>query len=244
MSDAIVIDGLSKKYGDVFAVRDIRFGVPEGEIYGFLGHNGAGKTTTLKMLLGLAKPTEGKASVLGLDPAKDPLAVRRVTGFLPASYALPGDSTAREFLLYVAAMFGLSGRAARDRVEPLLELFGLASVADRKLRAFSTGMAQKVGLAQALVNDPRVLLLDEPTTGLDPLGRHELLEHLRRLSREKGVTVLFSSHILSDIEAICERAAVLHQGRMLAAGTLEALQERANARGMDAMYLALVRGAS
>ncbi|MEZ4299226.1 MAG: ABC transporter ATP-binding protein [Polyangiaceae bacterium] len=238
---AIEIASLTKRFGKFVAVDGVSFSVDEGEIYGFLGHNGAGKTTTLRMLLGLTQPDSGSARVLGNDVVKESLAVRREVGFLPAGYALPPDMTARGFLTYVGAMFGMNLREARARADELLARFELSEVAKRKLGAFSTGMAQKVGMAQALVNEPRVLLLDEPTSGLDPIGRHELLQLLRSLSMDKGVTVLFSSHILSDIEALCRRVAVLHHGRLVAAGDVAALRAEHKAASMEDLYLALAR---
>jgi ABC-2 type transport system ATP-binding protein len=241
---AIELDRLTRHYGPVRAVEQVSFHVESGEIFGFMGHNGAGKTTTLRMLLGLSRPTSGSARVLGHDVVRESLAVRRECGFLPASYALPAHMTARQFLHYVAAMFDLPPEVTEPRVASLLQQFGLVEAADRRLGGFSTGMTQKVGLAQALINEPRVLLLDEPTSGLDPLGRHELLEHLRRLSKERGVTVLFSSHILSDIETLCQRVAALHQGRLVAFGPVELLKQEHQARSMDDLYLSLARRAA
>jgi len=238
---AIVVRGLGKRFGDVEAVRDLHFEVQPGEIFGFMGHNGAGKTTALRMLLGLTRPSEGSARVLGHDVVHESLAVRAASGYLPAAYALPPDMSARQFLHYIAAMFAIPKDVAGARAEALLERFGLRSDADRKLSGYSTGMTQKVGLAQALINEPRVLFLDEPTSGLDPLGRHELLEHLRELSRDRGVTVVFSSHILSDVEQICRRVATLHHAKLVACGEIEALKREHDARTMDELYLALVR---
>lgn len=242
---AVVLKGLHKQFGRgadaVRAVQDVSFTVERGEIFGFMGHNGAGKTTTLKMMLGLTTPTSGEAWVMGHHSVRDTLALRRVVGFLPASYALPGDMTARQFLDYIAAMFDLSAEVAAPRIERLLQRFGLTHAADRKLRGFSTGMTQKVGLAQALVNEPRVLLLDEPTAGLDPLGRHELLLLLRELSTEQGVTVMFSSHILSDVATLCRRVAVMHHGRLVACDHLDRLQRQHGVGSVDELYLALVR---
>lgn len=238
---AIEIEGLTKRFGDFVAVDDIRFSVEEGEIFGFVGHNGAGKTTTLRMLLGLTQPSSGTARVLGHDVQMKSLDVRSVCGFLPASYALPPDMTAKGFLTYVGAMFGMSLGAAEKRANRLLDQFEMARFADKKLRGFSTGMAQKIAMAQALVNDPRVLFLDEPTSGLDPIGRHELLGLLKKLSEEQGVTVLFSSHILSDIEALCTRVSVLHHGRLVANGSLEKLYSEHKASSIEDLYLALAR---
>jgi len=238
---AIAVNGLGKRFGAVQAVEDVSFTVAPGEIFGFMGHNGAGKTTTLRMLLGLTRPTAGGASVLEHDVVTATLDVRRVSGYLPAAYALPPDMTARQFLHYVAAMYAIPREVASTRAEALLDRFELTSHADRKLRGFSTGMTQKVGLAQALINEPRVLFLDEPTSGLDPLGRHELLAYLRELSREHGVTVVFSSHILSDVETLCRRVAALHHARLIACGEIAALKQEHGVQTMDDLYLALVR---
>jgi ABC-2 type transport system ATP-binding protein len=241
MTHAIEIEDLTKHFAAVRAVEGVSLHVEAGEVFGFMGHNGAGKTTTLRMLLGLTPPTRGRARVLGHDVAGETLAVRRVCGYLPADYALPPDMTPRQFLVYVAAMFGISGAVAAGRADELLRGFGLQAAADRKLRGFSTGMTQKVGLAQALINEPRVLLLDEPTAGLDPLGRHELLELLRGLARDRGTTVVFSSHILSDVESLCRRVAVMHHARLIACGDVAELKAAHGAATMDDLYLALVR---
>ncbi len=239
--NAIELQGIGKRFGSLQAVQDVSLTVEPGEIFGLMGHNGAGKTTLLRMLLGLTRPTTGQARVLGYDVVFDTLAVRRLSGFLPASYALPPDMTARQFLEYVAAMFSLPRDVVHARIEALLRRFDLLDAADRKLRGFSTGMTQKVGLAQALVNEPRVLFLDEPTSGLDPLGRHELLELLRELARERGTTIIFSSHILSDVETLCRRVAALHHARLIAYGDIPTLKQEHRASTMDELYLALVR---
>jgi ABC-2 type transport system ATP-binding protein len=239
--NAIEIEGLCKRFGAVRAVEGVSLTVEPGEIFGLMGHNGAGKTTLLRMLLGLTPPSEGRARVLGHDVAADVLAVRRLCGYLPADYALPPDMTARQFLAYVAAMFSLPRDQAEARAEQWLRRFGLLAAADRRLRGFSTGMTQKVGVAQALINEPRVLLLDEPTSGLDPLGRHELLELLRELAREHGVTIVFSSHILSDVETLCRRVAAMHHARLIACGEIAALKQTHGVASMDDLYLALVR---
>lgn len=246
MSDggAIEVLHLSKSYGGKLAVDDVTFSVQPGELFGFMGHNGAGKTTTIRILLGLLRPTGGKARVLGYDVATESLSIRRLAGYLPGDYALPKDMSARDFLRYIGAMFGLSGAKLEKRIAALLEQFDLADVAGSRLGTFSSGMTQKVGLAQALINEPRVLLLDEPTAGLDPIGRHDTLTLIRRLATESGVTVLFSTHILSDIERVCERVAILHHGRLLAYGDLADLKRANGAQQMDDLYLALVTAAA
>jgi ABC-2 type transport system ATP-binding protein len=238
---AIRIDGLTKRFRDVTAVDRVTFNVGEGEIFGFMGHNGAGKTTTIKMLLGLIKPTAGSASVLNHDIERESIEVRRLSGYLPGSYALPKEMTAAAFLFYIASMFGIPMRTARARIDELLDLFDLSAVADKKLGSYSSGMTQKIGLAQALINEPRILFLDEPTAGLDPLGRHEFLQHIKHLARDKGVTVMFSTHILSDIEAVCESVAILHRGRLVAEGRLDDLKRAHGETDMDELYLKLAR---
>ena len=237
----IELRNLRKVFGKTVAVDDVSFQIAHGEIFGFMGHNGAGKTTTIRMLLGLLAPTRGGASILGHDIVRESLAIRRVAGFLPDGYALPKEMTARSFLRYVGAMFGMAGGSLEQQIDKLLERFDLTSVANKRLGGFSSGMIQKVGLAQALINDPRVLLLDEPTVGLDPIGRHETLELIRDLAVNHGVTVLFSTHILTDIERICERVAILHKGRLIANGSLADLKAKHQLERMDDLYLALVR---
>ncbi|HAA58220.1 MAG TPA: ABC transporter ATP-binding protein [Myxococcales bacterium] len=239
----IELKGLTKHFGDFHAVKDVSFSVTKGEIFGFMGHNGAGKTSTIKMLLGLSKPTAGTAEVLGHDILHESLALRQRCGFLPASYSLPKDMTPTTFLTYIASMFGRAGAPVKRKIDELLDFFGLADVKDKKLGGFSTGMAQKVGLAQALINEPEVIFLDEPTAGLDPLGRHDFLQYMKTLSTERGVTVMFSTHILTDIESICEHVAILHQGKLIADGHLNALKQQHQSANMDEMYLKLVREA-
>ena len=240
---AIDIRGLCKRFDEIVAVDDVTFAVGHGEVFGFMGHNGAGKTTTIRMLLGLLRPSGGGASVLGHDIVRDSLAIRRMAGYLPGDYALPKEMTARQFLRYIGAMFGMSGAPLEARIERLLAQFDLSNVADRRLGTFSSGMIQKVGLAQALINEPRVLLLDEPTAGLDPSGRHDTLALIRALAAD-GAAVLFSTHILSDIERVCARVAVIHHGRLLAVGELDELKRRHGAQQMDELYLTLVKAAA
>src|SRR5262245_39828285 len=206
-----------------------------------MGHNGAGKTTTIRILLGLLNPTSGTAAVFDHDVIKDSLNVRRMCGYLPDGYGLPKELTARKFLRYVGSMVGMSGKTLEMRIDELLTLFHLVDVADRKLATYSSGITQKVGLAQALINEPRLLLLDEPTSGLDPIGRQEFLELIRSFSREHGVATMFSTHILSDIERLCERVAVLHQGKLIASGNLADLKERHGVRQRDELYMSLVQ---
>jgi ABC-2 type transport system ATP-binding protein len=240
-STAIRIEGLTKRYKDVVAVDCVSFSVSAGEVFGFMGHNGAGKTTTIRMLLGLAAPSAGSATVLGYDIVTESIELRRSSGYLPGSYALPKEMTGAGFLSYIASMFGIPKKVAQARIAELLEIFDLSGVANKKLGGYSSGMTQKIGLAQALINEPKVLFLDEPTAGLDPLGRSEFLQHIKQLARDKGVTVMFSTHLLSDIESICESVAILHRGRLVAEGRLEQLKQEHGETTMDGLYLKLAR---
>jgi len=196
----------------------ISFGVREGEIFGFVGPNGAGKTTTLKVLMGLIRPTSGRASILGHDVRET--AFRRHVGFLPENPYFYEYLTGREILAFYARLSGLprTGRAAR--VEALLEQVGLAHAADARLRTYSKGMLQRVGIAQALVHDPIVVFLDEPMSGLDPIGRKEIRDLILRL-RAEGKTVFMNTHILSDVELVCDRVAIISRGRIVHEGAID-----------------------
>jgi len=218
--------GLSKVYASRFGSRritaldglDLR--VEAGQVFGLLGPNGAGKTTTVKILLGLTSPTAGQASLLGMSVA-DPESRRRV-GYLPEGHRFPGYLTARQTLSIFGRMSGLDHGAIRERAPRLLERVGLAQWADVRVKKFSKGMTQRLGLASALIHDPAVLLLDEPTDGVDPVGRREIRDLLQEEAK-RGKTILLNSHLLSEIERTCDRVAVLRAGRVAAAGRIEDL---------------------
>ncbi|MGH7725102.1 MAG: ABC transporter ATP-binding protein [Candidatus Eiseniibacteriota bacterium] len=228
-TEAVRVEGLGKDFRHPWtrrlktAVHEVSFTVPEGSIFGLLGPNGAGKTTTLRLLLGLLPATRGEAFLLG-RPAGTPES-RQDVGYLPENPYFYDHLSALEFLEYSGELAGLVRASARHQAVELLERVGLAGSAHVRMRKYSKGMLQRAGLAHALMGRPRLLFLDEPMTGLDPIGRHEVLELLRELRRE-GVTVVFSSHILPDVEALCDRVAILRAGRLQAAGTLESLLER------------------
>lgn len=241
MVDAISVNGLTRRFGNLVAVDAVSLSISRGSIFGLMGHNGAGKTTLIRMLLGLTHPSGGSGRVLDLDIVEDTIDIRRHCGFLPADFRLPGEMTARQFLRYIASMFDLEGAQVDARIEELIPVFHLESYIDKKISEYSTGMMQKVGLAQALINSPQILLLDEPTAGIDPIGRHEFLELLRAMSREDGVTIVFSTHILSDIESVCESAAILHEGKLIGEGRIDTLKEEHACDRMDDLYLKLVR---
>jgi len=226
---AVRVDALGKDFRHPWtqrlktAVHEVSFDVPEGGVFGLLGPNGAGKTTTLRMLLGLLPPTRGQAWLLG-RPAGTPES-RADVGFLPENPYFYDHLTATEFLEFSGELAGLSRAAARAQAGTLIERVGLASAARVRMRKFSKGMLQRAGLAHALMGRPRLLFLDEPMSGLDPIGRREVVDLVREL-KASGVTIVFSSHILHDVEVLCDRVAILRAGRLLASGTLEALLEQ------------------
>jgi ABC-2 type transport system ATP-binding protein len=228
MAIAIRTENLSKIFRVGFwarrvrAVEEVSLEVRTGEIFGLLGPNGAGKTTTLKMLLGFVRPTRGTATVAG-EPAGS-LAARRQLGYLPENPALYEFLTGIEYLRFAGRLAGLSRRDAVAQADRLIEVVGLEGRADRAIRRFSKGMVQRLGLAQALIGDPGILILDEPMSGLDPIGRKDVRDVILR-QRAEGRTVLFSTHILSDVEAICDRVGIMIDARLTDCGTLSSLLE-------------------
>lgn len=212
--------GLRKVYGRTVAVDDLTLSMEQGEVLGFLGPNGAGKTTTMKMLVGLVRPTSGRARVLGRPPG-DPAVMGRI-GFLPEHFRFHPWLTAANFLDFHARLLHMPPERRRKRIPELLERVGLADRARSRLAEFSKGMLQRIGLAQALLNDPELVFLDEPTSGLDPLGRREVRELIGELRRE-GVTVFLNSHLLSEVEMSCDRVAIIKRGRVVRLGTLDEL---------------------
>jgi ABC-2 type transport system ATP-binding protein len=222
MSDlAIDAQGLRKVFGETVAVADLTLQVGRGEIFGFLGPNGAGKTTSVKMLLGLTSPTAGQATVLGA-PLRDRQARAKV-GFLPEHFRFHEWLTATEFLDLHGRLYGMSAAERKQVIPDLLELVGLTEQAGRKLAAFSKGMLQRIGLAQALLNSPDLVFLDEPTSGLDPMGRR-LVRNIVNGLRSEGTSVFLNSHFLSEIELTCDRVAFIRRGTILRVTSLEELQ--------------------
>jgi ABC-2 type transport system ATP-binding protein len=211
---AIRIEGLHKRFGEVQALDGLGLAVEPGSVFGFLGPNGAGKTTTIRILAGLARADTGQAWIDGLEVAADRRRIAGRIGYLPQDPAFYPWMTAREFVDHVGRVFGLPAQERLARTDELLHLVGLAEVADRRVGGFSGGMGQRLGIAQALVNRPPVLLLDEPVSGLDPAGRKELLQLIERLRGE--CTVFMSTHILADVERVCDTVAIIDRGRLLA----------------------------
>jgi ABC-2 type transport system ATP-binding protein len=217
---AIEIKHLIKKYKSVLAVNDISLDVFEGEIFGFLGPNGAGKTTTIKTLLGLIFPTSGDVRVLG-KPAGD-IDVKQQISYLPESPYFYEHMTASEVVGFYGSLFGLQGTSKDKRTDHLLELVGLQGAGKKQLRDFSKGMLQRVGIAQSLINDPKVLFFDEPTSGLDPVAHRDIRDLILHLKNE-GRTIFLSSHQLSDVELVCDRVSILHRGKIRRLGNVEDL---------------------
>lgn len=235
--EAIVIEHLTKTFTPTWpwqkasnVLTDVSLRVRQGEIFGFLGHNGAGKTTTMKILLGLLRATSGKVEVLGA-PAGEVDAHARI-GYLPESPYFYDYLTADEFLTFYGKLAKLSPEAIRSRVPELLKRVGLGEARHRQLRKFSKGMLQRIGLAQAMVHDPELIILDEPMSGLDPMGRKEVRDLILSL-RDQGKTVFFSTHILSDVEMICDSVGILARGRMLSYGRVEDLVGEQGARSIE-----------
>ena len=222
MSDntAISLVGVSKNYAATRAVDDVTLSVAHGEVFGFLGPNGAGKSTVVKMILGLTHPTAGNIEVLG-QPAGS-LAARADVGYLPETFRFHDWLTASELLHFHARLARVDTSLRADRVRELLELVGLKDRANDRLSTFSKGMMQRVGLAQALVGQPRLVILDEPTSALDPIGRRDVRDRIRELG-EQGVTVFLNSHLLSEVEQVCDRVAIIDHGAIVAEGKLDAL---------------------
>ncbi len=216
---AIELDGVEKSFGDVRALRGVDLEVAEGEIFGFLGPNGAGKSTTINVLLDFIRPDAGSVRVLGRDARADSVAVRERTGVLPEGFDVYDRLTAREHL-----QFAIDSKEAADDPYPLLERVGLADDAGRKAGGFSTGMRQRLALAMALVGDPDLLVLDEPSSGLDPNGARELRDIVESEAAD-GTTVFFSSHILGQVEAVCDRVGIIREGELVAVDTIEGLRE-------------------
>jgi ABC-2 type transport system ATP-binding protein len=223
---------LTKRYGDLVAVDRLNLEVRAGEIFGLLGQNGAGKTTTILMLLGLTEPTEGDARVVGLDPARNPLEVKRRVGYMPDSVGFYTDLTGRENLRYTARLNRIPGELAETTIDEVLDQVGLVSRADDTVETYSRGMLQRLGIADALVKDPDILILDEPTTAIDPLGVVEILDLLRALVRDRQMAVLLSSHLLNQVQSVCDRIGIFASGRLIGQGTLAELAERVGEAGV------------
>jgi ABC-2 type transport system ATP-binding protein len=219
----IELRGLTKFYGSVKAVDDLHLEIGKGEIFGLLGPNGAGKTTTILMMLGLTEPSAGTAFVCGVNATSHPIDVKRRVGYMPDSVGFYDNMTALENLMYIARLSGIPEREIEARSRETLEMVGLADETDKKTSAYSRGMKQRLGLAEVLIRKPEVIILDEPTLGIDPSGVKEFLSFIHHLSRQQKLTVLLSSHHLHQVQQVCDRVGIFVEGKLLVEGNIETL---------------------
>jgi len=231
----ISIENLSKRYDQVLAVDKLSLEIPEGQVLGLLGPNGAGKSTTLRVLTGFLQPSEGTIFVDGHDVRVDTEKAKSVIGYLPESSPLYPDMLVYDYLYYIAEMRGLSGEAKKNRVRELSSLCGITDVMHKDISSLSKGYRQRVGLALAMMSDPKILVLDEPTSGLDPNQIVEIREIIKEIGKEK--TVIFSTHILSEAEATCDRVVIINQGKIAADGTMEELRKQGSSMGRVGLIL-------
>ena len=235
----IEVRNLHKQFGDVVAVEDVTFTAADGVVTGLLGPNGAGKTTTLRMLTTLIAPDRGQALIDGQDVAQDPLEARRRIGVLPDARGLYPRLTAREHVRYAGELHGLSGKALQQRIDELIELLDMKSIENRRAEGFSHGERVKVALARALVHQPRNVMLDEPTNGLDVMSTRAVRELIRRL-RDQGKCVLFSSHVMQEVSALCDRIVIIARGRVVAEGTPDELKARAGKDNLEEAFVTII----
>ena len=219
----IKLNNLSKRYGDFQAVDGLNLEIQKGEVFGLLGPNGAGKSTTILMMLGLTEPTTGTVQVCGLNATSNPKAVKEKVGYLPEDVGFYDELSGWDNLMFTARLNRIPETEAKIRIKELLIRIGLEHAADKKVRTYSRGMRQRLGLADVLVKNPEVIILDEPTLGIDPKGVKELLDLIINLSREKGLTVLLSSHHLHQVQQVCTRVGLFVQGKLIASGSVEEL---------------------
>ena len=240
----IEIDHLTKRFGPITVVDDVSFSVAQGEVVGFLGPNGAGKSTTMKMVTGFLRPTSGTSRICDFDVLEDPIEVKQRIGYLPEGAPMWPDMTTAAFLRFIARVRGFDGAEVHEKIAQAIDKTQLASVLEQPIDTLSKGYKRRVGLAQALLHDPEVLILDEPTDGLDPNQKHEVRELIHGMSDDKAIVV--STHILEEVEAVCSRAVIIAKGRIVADDTPEELLKKApdhNAVIIRAADLAAVRAA-
>jgi len=227
VSESIIeLVGLTKKYGSFTAVDQLDLEIRKGEVFGLLGPNGAGKSTTILMMLGLTEPTSGTVHVCQTNSTENPIEVKRRVGYLPEDVGFYQDRTGWENLMFIAQLNGLSPKESAERAEQLLKRVGLLEQANKKTGAYSRGMRQRLGLAEVLIKNPEVIILDEPTSGIDPKGIQEFLELIVQLSKEEGITVLFSSHNLHQVQQVCDRVGIFVRGKLIAEGHIHELSRQ------------------
>jgi len=240
-SPRVVLEGLTKEYGDFTAVDHIDLEAPDGRVFGILGPNGAGKTTTLRMMTGLLEPTDGRIVIDGYDTRESPVAAKRVTGFIPDRPYVYDKLTAFEYLRFIGGLYEMSADHVADRIEELLGLFELEEWGDSLIESFSHGMKQRVVFAGALLPEPKLLVIDEPMVGLDPKGHHLAKDLFRDLAHQDGLTVFLSTHTLEVAEDVCDQIVIINHGRIVARGTLDELriESGADEGSLEEVFLTL-----
>jgi ABC-2 type transport system ATP-binding protein len=223
MPPILEVDTLVKNFGSFPAVKGVSFTVEEGEVFGLLGPNGAGKTTTISMLTGVLQPTSGAARIGGHDVVKDPMQVKRLIGLVPQDLALCPTLSARANLSYFGSLYGLRGKDLQQRVDDVLEIVALTDRQKDAVEKFSGGMKRRVNIAAGLVHQPRLLFLDEPTVGVDPQSRNHIFESVLKLNRERGMSIIYTSHYMEEVELLCSRVAIVDQGKIIALDTIKNL---------------------
>ncbi len=230
----IEIHGLEKRFGPIHAVRGISFSVSKGEVLGFLGPNGAGKSTTMKMITGFLEPTAGSVAVCGFDIAEDPIEAKKRIGYLPEGAPLYGEMTVFSFLNFVAEIRGMSGEYRKNRIDEVINKINLEAVRHQSLETLSKGYKRRVGVAYALLHDPEILIMDEPTDGLDPNQKHEVRTLIQEMAQEKAIII--STHILEEVDAVCTRAIIIASGQLLFDGTPKELLEKSGTGKLDDVF--------
>ncbi|HHY51612.1 MAG TPA: ABC transporter ATP-binding protein [Clostridiales bacterium] len=231
---------LTKRYGDIVAVDSLNLSIRQGEVFGLLGPNGAGKTTTTLMLLGLTEPTSGSAYIEGHNCTREPIAVKKLVGYLPDNVGFYGDMTGRENLRFTGQLNGMRGPELEKRIDQLLERVGMTHAADRKAGTYSRGMKQRLGIADVLIKNPSIVIMDEPTLGIDPEGMWELLQIIRELAEQDGRTVLISSHQLYQVQQVCDRVGIFVKGKLIACGGIKDLANQLQAESGYSLELEVV----
>jgi ABC-2 type transport system ATP-binding protein len=222
----IEAEGLTKKYGHQTVVNNLNLQIREGEVFGFLGPNGAGKTTTLLMFLGLTEPTSGRVRVIGFDPTRDPFHIKEKVGYLPENVGFYDEMDARQNLRYIARLNRIPDKISAGRIDESLKVVDLLEEVGKKVGTYSKGMRQRLGIAEVLIKEPKLIFLDEPTIGLDPDGTNRMLDLIHSLSRDKNITIFLSSHLLDQVQRICDRVGIMIKGDLVAMGPIEELAEK------------------
>jgi ABC-2 type transport system ATP-binding protein len=222
----IEAEGLTKKYETQIAVNSLTLQIREGEVFGFLGPNGAGKTTTLLMFLGLTEPTSGKVRIIGFDPTREPLRLKEKVGYLPENVGFYDDMDARQNLQFIARLNRIPDGVSGKKIDELLQQVGLFEEGKKKVGTYSKGMRQRLGIAEVLIKEPKLIFLDEPTIGLDPDGTNRMLDLIHSLSRDRNITIFLSSHLLDQVQRICDRVGIMIKGNLVAIGPIQELAKK------------------